>query len=75
MKKNNGQDNQTEKLFEIKKMLNVDEASAMFGISKSMLYKHKDYGIPAYSSSGKKNGALRFKTDDLSKWWDERMIS
>lgn len=75
MQKINGQNEHTEKLFENKKMLNVSEAATYAGISKSMLYKHDIYGIPCHSTTGKKNGALRFNKDDLDKWWDERKIS
>lgn len=65
----------SEELFENKIWLNVSEASSYSGISKSMLYKHKDYCIPCHSTTGRKNGGLRFNKDDLDKWWDERKIS
>lgn len=65
----------TEKLFENKIWLNIDEAAAYSGMKKSMLYKHSIYGIPCHSTTGKKNGALRFHKDELDQWWDERKIS
>lgn len=75
MEKIEGHTESTEKLFQNKIWLNVSEASEYARLSKSMLYKYKQYGIPAYSSSGKANGSLRFNKDDLDKWWDERKIS
>lgn len=64
-----------EKLFENKKWLSVTEASMMFSISKSLLYKHKDYGIPCSSSSGQPGGKLLFNVDEMNQWMDERKIS
>lgn len=75
MSKNQGQDAATEKLFQNKIWLSVSEAEVYSGIKKSMLYKHKIYGIPAHSTTGSKNGRLMFNKDDLDKWWDERKIS
>jgi excisionase family DNA binding protein len=75
MSNNTDKTNNTEKLFENKIWLNVSEASAYTGIPKSTLYKHDQFGIPCYSSTGKKGGRIRFKKEDLDLWWDERRIS
>ena len=75
MSKDKGQDNQTEKLFENKKWLSVTEASSRFGISRSMLHKHRIYGIPCSTTTGRPGGKLKFREDDLDQWLGERKIS
>ena len=47
-------------------ILNLDEAAAYLGISKSTLYKHTSVGnIAFYKPSGK---LISFKKEDLDKW-------
>ena len=56
--------NNNPSLFENLEWLSVEQASRLFPMSKSMLYKHKQYGIPA-RKLGKK---LMFKKSEIEEW-------